>query len=380
MRQDKPFDEIVFFMHGTGLGGAELAALDIIRQCIDWSFRTSVVCHKQGALAPDLYELVHGRYLRVPFPYRGQPFSWLRLPGFKLAFSNFSAERRSRKILFSTDFLSLWATLHAKARGNRVVSLWQGEYDFTNDSCLRKWIRYGALRADVLCASEPVAQHANRQGLLGAEVQTMNPYINLRRLAPQEHGRDDERHKYDLPRKEKVAVCIGRIGEGKGQFALAEAFVQSHLNRNWKLVFAGPADPVNAQRMRDLCASPPNGCLRWLGPIKTVPGLLTAADLVVAPNTCQESFGLTQLEAVLMGKALIGFAVGAVPYVIGTSYPGLVNKVGDFSALMTLWDNPDSLDKLAHESKILAAQLAKRFGVDTWKESLERILLQESIA
>ncbi|WOO39683.1 glycosyltransferase family 4 protein [Rubellicoccus peritrichatus] len=365
---------IVFFMHQTALGGAELASLGIIKKCREWSYPVKVITHKRGKLFDAFTEAAKGRQLEVPFPYPRQPLSWTRWPHFRQKGRAFLGNRHGKHILFSTDFLSLWAALQLKSKQDFVISLWQGEYGFNDDRCLEKWKQYGADKANLLCASEPIQQHAEASKQLNQKVHLLNPQIDTERFDPNQFNRSASRKKLGWSQEDSIAVCVGRIGSGKGQITLARKFAESSLRSKWKLYFAGPASEEDAQELNEICNKVPDQRMQWLGPVDSIPTLLSAADISLAPGTFQESFGLAHAEAVIMGNPLITFPVGAIPSVLGTDYPGFVNEAGDMNAFFTKWADTALVEKMKQDADIYRSKLIRRFGNDAWNANLFKIL------
>ena len=276
-------------------------------------------------------------------------------------------------LLFAGDFLSLPAALWARRPQDRVACLWQGEYDFDNDSCLRKWVQHGANRADLLLASEPVAAHLNSLDGLVSQVRVLNPKIETEELfgVAREGPALRAREALGLPVEGKVALCVGRIGEGKGQWWLLKRFVESEeLRREWNLCFAGPVAQEEKSVWEALVQRAGGRCL-WLGPSDDVPQLMAAADCLLFPGTFSESFGMTMLEAALTQAPMLCYPVGALPYVLGENFKGFVCPIGDEQAFVQAWQN---IDHRECEPEAYAKALRDRFGPTSWKESLARVL------
>jgi glycosyltransferase involved in cell wall biosynthesis len=87
-------------------------------------------------------------------------------------------------------------------------------------------------------------------------------------------------------------------------------------------VIVGPGNGRDLEELRSLEYAS-RGSIQILGPRDDIPQLLAAADLAIQPGKLSESFGLAAVEAILMGKPLLAFRVGALPYVLGIHYEGL---------------------------------------------------------
>jgi glycosyltransferase involved in cell wall biosynthesis len=306
--------------------------------------------------------------LVISFPYPRKPATWLLVPRFCLKVKAFLNRCTGRQVLLCGDFYELWAALLFRSSIQPVLSLWQGEYSFGDNSCVQKWLRYGAGRADKLLASAPVAEHANRTGLLPNRVHVLNPCIDETRFNPALYNRKKLRERFGWDEADQIAVCVGRIGEGKGQMWLANTFVdEARFPKTARLVIVGPGSDNDLQCLRSLEAQS-HGRLSVLGPRDDIPEILAAADLAIQPGTLAESFGLAAIEACLMELPLIAFRVGALPFTLGCDYPGLVH-VGQQHHYTEKWveisKNPTPKCR-----KTLRRALLSQYGEAVWKGQL----------
>jgi glycogen(starch) synthase len=104
-------------------------------------------------------------------------------------------------------------------------------------------------------------------------------------------------------------------------------------------------------------------------------GFYRAADIVLAPSRF-ESFGLVHLEAMMMGKAVIGCRIGGMSEVIDDGRTGLLAKPGDEASLR------DCLERLLADpelrrrlGKAARADYLARFGAERMAEEEEDFLL-----
>ena len=359
---------VVLFFKGTGLGGAELNGLKILECLRQEGWSTRLITGSKGELF-ERFAAVTDDQLVISFPYPRKPATWFMVPRFYLKVKTFLNRCKGRQVLLVGDFYELWAALLFRSSIWPVLSLWQGEYSFDDGSCAKKWRRYGASRADRLLASAPVAEHANKTGVLLKPVHVLNPCIDEKRFDPALYDRKKLRERFGWGEEEHIAVCVGRIGEGKGQIWLAKTFVdEARFPDTARLVIVGPGSENDLQRLRSLEAQS-QGRLSVLGPRDDVPEILAAADLAIQPGTLAESFGLAALEACLMELPLLAFKVGALPFTLGEDYPGLIPS-DQSHHLIIKWikligRNPQYCTRLVADS------LRLRYGVQEWKDQLQ---------
>ena len=356
---------LTLFVKDTGLGGAEISLLRLVSFLRSHDWRTLLIAHRAGHLYGSFRNVTDGQ-LNVRFPYPRQPASWPRL-------INFYRRVRTQlcpdgaSILLSGDFYTLWAALFFRSPHTPVWSLWQGEYRFDDDFCVRRWLQHGAKRADRLLASEPVARHANSTGLLSRSVEVLNPVADDVRFDPAKYARAALRRRLGWAEGQHVALCVGRIGEGKGQAWLAEQFLRADFPRSAKLVLVGPGtDPALQSVLRE---APQR--IETLGARDDVPELLAAADIAIQPGVLEESFGLAALEAVLMRKPLLALKVGALPFTLGEEYPGLFRRERR-SDLVAKWISLARGECMAPFS-LSRDRVVSRFGTGAWKRRVGEV-------
>jgi glycosyltransferase involved in cell wall biosynthesis len=362
-----PKPTIVLFFKGTGLGGAELNGLKTLEFLRQEGWSTRLITGSKGELF-ERFAAVTDDQLVISLPYPRKPPTWLLVPRFYLKVKAFLNRRSGRQVLLCGDFYELWAALLFRSPMRPVLSLWQGEYSFNDDSCVKKWLRYGAGRADKLLASSPVAEHANKTGVLPNPVHVLNPCIDETRFNPALYNRKELRERFGWAEGDHIAVCVGRIGEGKGQLWLAKTFVEEpRFPKTAKLVIVGPGSENDLTSLRAIEAQS-RGRLRVTGPRDDIPEILAAADLAIQPGTLAESFGLAALEACITGVPLLAFKVGALFFTLGSEYPGLVTE-GDRFHFTEKWIKC-SKKNIPEWGDRMRSRLLSCYGKDVWKTQL----------
>lgn len=317
---------VVLLCDSMNLGGAELYQLQILKKLEELNIPTFLITQYRGILFPDYKKHTLGQVI-TPFPFLRKPSSWIHLFLFKRRVKRFLKKIPGKKIILVGDLYPLWAALKLKSNDIEVYSIWQGQYVFRDDHCVRKWKKYGADLADKLISSEPVAIHANSLNLLNKEVMALNPQVNLERFNPKKYDRNKIRKDLGWGYNEKIAICVGQISERKGQPWLAKEYLRlEKLYKDWKLIIVGPHTKEDTAFWDSLLKQDVNWRLKLLGIRYDIPELLAAADLAIFPGTCDESFGLAVVEACLMNIPLLALDGGAIPATLGENYPGLFKR------------------------------------------------------
>jgi len=136
-------------------------------------------------------------------------------------------------------------------------------------------------------------------------------------LSPRDHHVQDE--------KSFTVAYIGRLSVDKGVDTLADAVDAMARNApdvRIRLVVAGDYrfvpdhSAITVRAALDACSAEVVQ-LGWTDPLD----VLGSADVVVVPSRSEESFGLVAAEAMAVECPLVVAKSGALPEVVGTSYP-----------------------------------------------------------
>ena len=159
----------------------------------------------------------------------------------------------------------------------------------------------------------------------------------------------------EMPHPTSTVLYFGRIEEYKGAFDLLEVARQMRATR---FVVAG--DGNDRMQFERTISEQSLDNVDYLGPIDKQRLLteLRRASAVLVPSRCNETFGLTAVEAMAAGVPAVVTAMGGLPEVIEDGKTGFVVAEGDLAAMIdrlrTLIDNDDLRSRMAEKARVRA--------------------------
>lgn len=117
-------------------------------------------------------------------------------------------------------------------------------------------------------------------------------------------------HPLRLPDAAPIEILVaGKIYPPKGIDQFISLFSHRHLS-GCRLLVVG--DGPELATLQTQFSSPQVRFLGWQDPLKTL-RLTAGADAIVVPSVCEEAFGSTTLEGLLLGKTTFALARGGTP-------------------------------------------------------------------
>ncbi len=238
--------------------------------------------------------------------------------------------KESISLVLANNGREYWpAALAAKIAGSRIIFI-RHQTDPIRGTT-RYLINHSVDR--VVAVSDTVRDALLASGVHQGKVEVIRNFVFLPRFDPEKIDRFAAREELGLRPTDRVIGYVGKLENGKGIFDLLNAAVI--LRRRYqglKLMFVG-----EGTKKDDLLRSAEHLSLSDMvictGIRRDVQSLYAAMDIFVLPSTCDEAFGMVLIEAMSMGKPVVGSTVGGIPEIIVDGKTGLLTPPGDADAL-----------------------------------------------
>ena len=384
--------KILFYNHTGQVSGAE-RVLQMILDGLDRELYECVVaCPENSTLIERMDtagERTRGlRLLEARFTWR--PDLLLR---YLLSFAQVIREARKLVIAEAPDAIhanSIRAgiVMAAATIGLGVPVVWHA-HDILPRHPLSTFVRLFALltsRNCILAVSNAVARRFRgivlRPFPSRVRIHMIHNAVDLERFKPDLQVRAKTRVALGLHETQAVVGIVGQLTPRKGQLELIEAFAKvAQEFPEAVLLIAGEAlfnrDQDYAEQLYKTTASLGIGDrVRFLGARSDVPKLMQAMDILVV-NSHEEPFGLTVLEGLASGIAVLSSAVGGTPEMITDGENGCLVPARDnktlAKSLIRLLHEPELRGWLGHNAREVAKA---RFSTDRFLREVNAFYMQ----
>ena len=196
----------------------------------------------------------------------------------------------------------------------------------------------------VIAISKNVAKSLESIGIHKKKIEVIPPIIDTELFHPN-YSREQARQNLGLNQTDSIILFVGNLSKTKGIDVLLEAMLLVlKTNPAVKLIvtfdIALKDSTYETQRKKEIeevfNSSILRGKVIQLGIVDDIIQLIAASDLLVAPffSTLGPSdYPLPLLEAMAMGKAVVGTKIGGVPEIIEHEKNGMLIEPGDVTEL-----------------------------------------------
>jgi glycosyltransferase involved in cell wall biosynthesis len=198
--------------------------------------------------------------------------------------------------------------------------------------------------------------------------------IDLDRFQADPEGGRRVRQELGIPPEAPLIGMVARFNPGKGHDILLRAMARvAGSNPATRCVLVGDAlfggEAKWKARMRALVRDLGFGDrVVFAGWRDDVPAVLTALDVLVHPPTTPDSLPASVLEAMAVGRPVVGAAIGGLPEIVAPDLTGYLVPPGDTGALAVavckLLDDPAARARMGAAGRQRAAREfpRERFG------------------
>lgn len=384
--------KILFYNHTGQVSGAERVLQMILNGLDRERYQCVVACPENSTLIELMDtagERTRGlRLLEARFTWR--PDLLLR---YLLSFAQVIREARKLVIAEAPDAIhanSIRAgiVMAAATIGFRVPVVWHA-HDMLPRHPLSTIVRLFALlssRNCILAVSNAVAKRFRGIVLRAfprrVRIGMIHNAVDLESFKHKLHARAKTRVALGLNETQGIVGIVGQLTPRKGQLELIEAFAKvAQEFPEAILLIAGVAlfnrDQDYAEQLYQTAATLGIADhVRFLGARSDIPDLMQAMDVLVV-NSHEEPFGLTVLEGLASGIAVLSTAVGGTPEMITDGENGCLVPARDHKALaeslITLLHEPELRTWLGHNARVVAEA---RFSTNRFHREVDALYMQ----
>ncbi len=185
----------------------------------------------------------------------------------------------------------------------------------------------------VVAVSGAVREALLKSGVPPDKVEIIHNSVPLEKFNPEAVDRDEVRRGLGFGEGEIVVGTVAKLHRGKGVYEILRAVsLLAGKYPRMKLIFIGDG-PERRELEEEAGRLSVHDRVFFAGVRKDIERMYAAMDIFVLPSTCEEAFGMVLIEAMAMGKPVIGTMVGGIPEIIIHGKTGLLTPPGDADAL-----------------------------------------------
>jgi glycosyltransferase involved in cell wall biosynthesis len=184
----------------------------------------------------------------------------------------------------------------------------------------------------VVAVSSAVRKALEKSGIRNEKIEMIHNGVLLSRFDPSRVDREMTRRELGVCGGDLLVGMVGKLNRGKGVYELLRAVGMVRANGPVRLVFAGEGEEREGLEKEAEKIGVRDKVI-FTGMRKDVERIYASMDVFVLPSSCEEAFGMVLIEAMAMGKPVIGTMVGGIPELISDGKNGILIPPGDENAL-----------------------------------------------
>lgn len=228
----------------------------------------------------------------------------------------------------------------------------------------------------VICISKDVRKRLIQRGIERNKTVLIYNAVDPKEFRWKKHA-EAVRSELGIEDSYPVVAIFGNIKRWKGQDLAIKACGQLREKfPSIKCVLFGESreDDYFAEIKESAMAGEMNGLVVFAGYRADVADCMNAADIIVHASTSPEPFGRVIIEAMTLGKSIIGSNAGAVPEIIENNISGLLFEPGNIEELVQkmefILQHPDDALKFGHNA---FQRVQKDFTIEKQIDLIEEI-------
>ncbi len=325
---------IVWFIDGLGMGGAERLLVPFLRELHGPAFHVRVCAFQ---VKDDNVMAEQIRQLGVPVDLL--PIAHLRDMGAIPRLARYLGQQQAHLVHTQLEFANTLGTMAARLRGLPTVATLHTFDDGQTPGKEARRIRlmWWTLRhgcRQIIAVSDGLRRYLEQEAQLPPErCLTLYNGIDVTRFCPQPAAaRQAQRQAFHIPPAAPLLITVAVLRQPKGiQYMLQAlpALRQTWPDLRYLVVGSGAYEAELKALARQLGVTE---AVIFAGVRHDIPDLLAMSDLFVLP-TLDDALPTVLMEAMAVGLPLVASNVGGVPEMVSPQQNGLLVPAGDAAAL-----------------------------------------------
>jgi glycosyltransferase involved in cell wall biosynthesis len=392
--------KVAFVDHSPEIGGAESSLLTLLRHMDKKQFNATVILTSEGIFSRRLREEnIQVKVIYLPWRLirlkRGNALkAFLFLAAYLLPMQFFMIKlcfylKKNKFDLILTNTIKAHFYGSIAARLCFIPVIWRfhdilSPTDFS--PVLIKSIVFFGKRfpTRILAVSELAREYLMKDGLKGDKIEVIFSGIDNERFEFKNTSRNI-RNEFNIGDNVKLVGCIGRIIPQKGQRSLLLA-IPEVIKKYPETFFLIVGDVyLKEERYQEelleiIKKNKIEDCVKFTGFRYDIGNLIRSLDILVFPSVVPESFGLSVLEAMSLGKPVIASKVGGVCEIIEDGVNGMLiepnhpEQITD--RIIQLLSDKEMYHRMGWEAK---EAVTRKFSLKRYVVAMERVCQEVSL-
>ena len=262
------------------------------------------------------------------------------------------SRKENIQVIIANSGREYWpAAIAAKIAGTRIILI---RHMSTPLKITTAWM-INKMVDKVIAVSSILRDILIKSGVLPEKIAVIHNGIPFEKLDAAAAGRSGARKELFIDDSDIVIGAVGALHKGKGVYELLDSV--RRLAKDYpslKLLYAGDG-PERGRLEEEANKLSMGERVIFTGVRKDIERMYAAMDIFTLPSTSEEAFGMVLIEAMAMGKPVIGTKIGGIPEIIKDGANGVLVPPGDSSALAAAIsryiDNSEFKARMAEEGR-----------------------------